>query len=217
MKNLKTSLEPLQPLHLIIKDQQPASSQGPAASAISGEEDSEYGDEYSAQSQDSGRTVLYPDRFVLTNNDEGTMTPETHKNAAAVGSFCFVTTENGDEQDICKFITMPCVQRSLCLNEVTDDFGTMKVEVPKGVDGRIRNMLERCMATCGRAAGTRAKMRTRARKEASAQEERGYHKQFAEAKHLEYRSWVDNEVFDLIRIPLLPKKSRFRMSWPNGS
>ena len=81
---------------------------------------------------------------------------------------------------------------------MTDDFGNIKVEVPKGVDGRTRDMLERCMATCGRAAGTRAKMRSRARKEASAQEVRGYYKQFAEAKHLEYRSWVDNEVFDLI-------------------
>ena len=35
-------------------------------------------------------------------------------------------------------------------------------------------------------------------KEASAQEVRGYFKQFAEARHLEHRSWVDNEVFDLI-------------------
>ena len=26
------------------------------------------------------------------------MTPETHKHAAAAGSFCFVTTENGDQQ-----------------------------------------------------------------------------------------------------------------------
>ena len=94
---------------------------------------------------------------------------------------------------------MPCVQRSLCLNEVTDDFGTIKIEVPKGVDGRTRDMLKRCMATCGRAAGTRAKIRSRARKEASAQEVRGYYKRFAKARHLEHRiSWVDNEVFDLI-------------------
>ena len=54
------------------------------------------------------------------------------------------------------------------------------------------------MATFGWAARTRAKMRSRARKEASAQEVRGYDEQFAEAKHLEYRSWIDNEVFDLI-------------------
>ena len=57
---------------------------------------------------------------------------------------------------------------------------------------------ERCVATCGRAAGTRANMRSRARKEASAQAVRGYYKQFAEAKHLAYRSWLDNKVFDLI-------------------
>ena len=48
------------------------------------------------------------------------------------------------------------------------------------------------MGTCGKAAGARAKRRSRARKEASAQEERGYYKQFAEAKHLEYKLWADN-------------------------
>ena len=41
-------------------------------------------------------------------------------------------------------------------------------------------------------------MRSRARKEASAQEVRGYYKQFAEAKHIEWKSWIDNEVFDLV-------------------
>ena len=64
-------------------------------------------------------------------------------------------------------------------------------------------MLERCMATCGKAAGARAKMRSRARKEASTQEVRGYCKQFAEAKHLEWTSWSDNEVLDLRQILLL--------------
>ena len=41
-------------------------------------------------------------------------------------------------------------------------------------------------------------MRSRARMEASAQEVRGYYKQFAEAQHLEYRSWVHDKVFDLV-------------------
>ena len=54
------------------------------------------------------------------------------------------------------------------------------------------------MATCGKAAGARARRRSRARKEALAQEVRGYYKQFAEAKHLEWKSWIDNEVFDLV-------------------
>ena len=88
---------PVLPLH-----QGPApSSQGPAASAISGDEVSEYCDEYSAQSQDSGRTILYPDLLVKTNDEHWAMTPETHKYAAAAGSFCFVTTEKWRS-------TLPC-------------------------------------------------------------------------------------------------------------
>ena len=42
-------------------------------------EESENSDEYSAQNQDSGRTVFDPDRYVLTNEEHGTMTPATHK------------------------------------------------------------------------------------------------------------------------------------------
>ena len=126
--------------------------------------------------------------------------------AAAAGSVSFVTTDNGGQQDICSLTTVPCVQRSLYLDELTDDFGNIKVEVPKGVDGRTGDELERCMATCGRA-GTRAEMRSRARKEASAQEVRGYYKQFAEAKHLDYKSWVDNEVFDLVDLRKVKPKN----------
>ena len=75
---------PVLPLH-----QGPAaSSQGPAASAFSGDEDSECSDENSAQSQDSGRTVLYPDLCVLSNDEHWAMTPKTHQFAAAAGSFC---------------------------------------------------------------------------------------------------------------------------------
>ena len=42
----------------------PARSQGPVASANSGDEENEKSDEYSAQSQDSGRAVPYPDFYV---------------------------------------------------------------------------------------------------------------------------------------------------------
>ena len=52
-------------------------SHGPAASAISGDEDDEYSDAYSAQSQNSGRTVLYPDLYAPTDDEHWTMTPET--------------------------------------------------------------------------------------------------------------------------------------------
>ena len=43
----------------------------------------------SAQSNDSEETAFYPELFVLTNDDHWTETPETHKYAAAAGSFCF--------------------------------------------------------------------------------------------------------------------------------
>ena len=68
-------------------------------------------------------------------------------------------------------------------------------------------MVERCMATCGTAAGARAQMRSRARKEASAQEIRGYYKQFAGAKNLEWQSWADNEVFDLVDLKKFKPKN----------
>ena len=64
---------PVQPLQ-----QRPAAnSQGPVASTNTGDEDCEYS---------SGRTVLYPDLYVLTNDEHWAMTPETHKYAAAAGS-----------------------------------------------------------------------------------------------------------------------------------
>ena len=62
-----------------------ASSQGPAASSNSDDENIEYSDEYSARSQDSGRTVLCPDLHILTNDEHWTVTPETNKFAAAAG------------------------------------------------------------------------------------------------------------------------------------
>ena len=81
---------------------------------------------------------------------------QRHKYAAAVGSFCFVTTENGEQQDIYNLTTIPGVQR---LEEVIDDSSSTRVELPNGVDNETRDMLERCVATCGKAAGARAKMR----------------------------------------------------------
>ena len=107
-----------------------SSNSQPAVPALphnSGGEDSEYSDECSAQSQNSERTLYYPDLYVLTNDEH--WTPETHKKAEAAGSFCFSMTENGKQQDICHLITVRCGQRSLCLNGATNDFNSIKVEV----------------------------------------------------------------------------------------
>ena len=56
-------------------------------------------------------------------------------------------------------------------------------------------------------------MRSRARKETSTPEVRRYYKQFAEAKHLEYRSWVDNEVFALIDVRKVKPRNYVTVRW----
>ena len=186
MKNLEMSLEPLQTHNLLYQ----------YFLKNSGDEDSEKNDESSAQRQNSERTLYDPDLHVLTNDEHWTMTPDTHKYAAAAGSFCFSMTENGEQQDICKLITMPCVQRSLCLHGATNDFDNIKVEVPKRVDGQTRDLLERFFGYLRKGSNNKSpKMRSRARKEASAQEVRGYYEHFAEAKHLGYRSCGEQQSF----------------------
>ena len=96
---------------------------------------------------------------------------------------------------------------------MTDDFGNIQVEVPKGVDGRTRDVLEQCTTACGKAAGSKAKGRSRGRKEASVKAVSGYYKPFAEAKHLEYKSWVDNEVFDLVDLRQVKPRNYVTGRW----
>ena len=55
------------------------------------------------------------------------------------------------------------------------------------------------MTACGKAARSKANREVSwSRMEASVKAVSGYYKPFAEAKYLEYKSWVDNEVFDLV-------------------
>ena len=79
--------DPVLPCH----EGQAENTKGPTVLDNSVDEDSEKGDEKSAQSRDSERTLYCPDLYVLTNDEHWTMTPETHKYAAAAGSFFFVT------------------------------------------------------------------------------------------------------------------------------
>ena len=65
----------------------------------------------------------------------------------------------------------------------------------------------------GKAAGARAMRKSRAREEASAQEVRGYCKQFVGAKHLEWKSWIDCEVFDLVDMKKFKPKIYVTRRW----
>ena len=78
---ISSTSQPCEPV--LLHHQGPAaSSQRPTVLDNSAEKDSEYSDLYSAQRQDSERSVLYPDLNVLTNDEHWTVTPETHKYAA---------------------------------------------------------------------------------------------------------------------------------------
>ena len=48
---------------------------------------------------------------------------------------------------------------------------------------------------------------------ASTEEVRRYYKQLAEAKHLEYKSWVDNEFFDLVHLRKIKPRNYVTRRW----
>ena len=56
-------------------------------------------------------------------------------------------------------------------------------------------------------------MRSLTRKEASAQEIRGYYKQFAEAKDIEWKSWIDTEIVDLVDLRKFKPKNYVTGRW----
>ena len=161
-----------------------ASSQGPAASANSGDEGGEFGDEKSVRSQTlEGQcftqiSISWPMmsigqwRLKHTSMQQQpghfvSWLRETENNWISTTSVC------SDHCASMKWSTFPAAHKLNC---------------QKGVDSQTRDMVERSMFTCGKAAGARVKRKSRARKEASAQEVRGYYNQFAEAKHIEWKS-----------------------------
>ena len=69
------------------------------------------------------------------------------------------------------------------------------------------------MRNCGKAAGIQVERRSRAQKEASAKGVRGYYKHFAKAKHLGYKSWVDDAVFDLVDLRKVKPRNYVTGRW----
>ena len=107
------------------------------------------------------------------------MTPEAHKYAAAPRSFCFVTAENGEEQDIYNLTAIPGVQRSLCFEEVIDDSAAHKMNSHKELTSKRETCWNAVWPPVEKPQEQEPR-KSRARKEASAQEVRGYYKQLAE-------------------------------------
>ena len=70
---------------------QAANSQGPTVLDNSADEDSEYSDDKSAQSQDFEKTLFFPELCVQTNDEHWTMTQETNEyaNSSRIILFCY--------------------------------------------------------------------------------------------------------------------------------
>ena len=91
----------------------------------------------------------------------------------------------------------------------SDDCASRK----NGVDNQTRDMLERCMATCGKAARSRAKMPSRTQKEALSQDVRGYLKQVAEANTSNGNSGLTMSFFDLVDLRKFKPKNYVTGRW----
>ena len=141
--NHKTNWERLQTLSLHpvpvlpLQSGSTSSSHGPSTRTSSKDEfadnDHEHGEENLAQQykvHEVVTTVLHPDLHVLTNVEHWTMTPEAHKHAAAAKSFCFVTTENGEQTDICNYRV--CSDHCASM-ELIDDSSSTQVDIPRRI------------------------------------------------------------------------------------
>ena len=72
---------------------------------------------------------FYPDLNVLTTKHWTMTARSTQECSAAAGSFCFVTTDNGEQQDISNVTTKKRVCSDLlCLDELTNDSSSTQVE-----------------------------------------------------------------------------------------
>ena len=98
------------------------------------DEDTEYSYENSARCQDSEKTLFHPDLYVSTNDEHWTMPPEKHKYAAAAGTFCFMTTENGDTTG-----SLHHVHHALCATIICTSMElTVKPEIGGTLCGHLR-------------------------------------------------------------------------------
>ena len=121
--------------------------------------------------------------------------------------------ETGDQQNIYNLTTIPRVQQSLCVEEITDDSSSTRNELLNGVVQSNQRHAGTLYGHLWKSRRSKSQEEIRARKEASAQEVRGNYKQFAEAKRLEWKSWIDNEVFDLVDMRKFKPKNYVTRRW----
>ena len=164
-----------------------------------------------------------PDPEELTNlvidHDLNFLTDE-QRYAGQTGSFQFCTDINGNPVDLDNVETPQTVLRSLYLESKGSRYQPEQSWLSKTDDenetsNRLGESVEsddelRLIDFCFKSAGIRAKSTAKIKKskEASHSELRQYSKQFAQAKETEIKSWIENDVYDLVDIRKLSPKDK---------
>ena len=163
-----------------------------------------------------GDAEYQEDLVVLEDDEIWKRHSDTHKLAVTTTSFYFVRDADDVIQDISNTSTLPSVNSSLYLTNTWHTFASW-TEICKDIrekpaeeqqsliaaleakpkDTPSRNSYEMPKAQTHRLPKRKVNA---ARREATAEEKRMYAKQFTEAKHAEYKSWNENDVFELIDI-----------------
>ena len=143
----------------------------------------------------------------------------------------FATTFAGDQVDVLDLATSPSVSEALsflCTKPDTKPSDELLADAPyddpdevllsqlAALDrslgpNRASNQNRKERRACFKA--TKLKRPDRSRKEATATDQKKYVKDFLEAKLKEYKSWVDNDVFELVDLRKVACKNFVRGRW----
>ena len=150
----------------------------------------------------------YEDLVVF--EDQWSNLTEHHKVMAGTGSFTVCRDMYDQPIDIHEVHTF---QRTLHTLYAQDRFsGTVKAsraDIKEIMDFEDEDMamIHLCFKSSGLSTDASA-TKVKKRKEATATDKRQFAKQFVEAKHTEYKSWIDNDVFDLVDFRTLSQKQK---------
>ena len=187
---------PLQPPILPASDHSSASLP-PLEPVHSDDDEDEDEGSPSNPSHDSQGTIFYPeneDLFVSDFHQCWSTSSEAHRIAAATQSFSVPRDVNNQPFDLDSLSTQPSVLACFHGTKPQDRVSGHEsmTECYNITDSEVHE-LEQAMRTAGR-----PNTKNRARKEASIADLRKYREKFDQAKRDEIKSWLDNDVFDLV-------------------
>ena len=169
-------------------------------------------------------TIAYPEHdqdLIVFDDSTWSSQPEGNKLASQASSFSVITTMEDTTIDVLELSTSPATLQELChMSSPSLPSEQVLLTEEEKVDDKVRAQLialDRSLTkfrVSGLAAkATSAKRPDRSRKEATTTEVRQFSKDFAKAKQDEYKSWVDNDVFELVDLRKVKCKNFVRGRW----